>query len=159
MKSPLSTILDWLASLPESNRVNVYCWIGGHTPGFSDVKKWLKPFDKKMVEKSFLETVNTAKGSPLSEMGMIISLRGAIDFFICNPKDPNGWKVAQDTLNYMGEKIDGSGLKQKAREAQFRAAQTKKADDSWDELRKIELSDDAIRDYREELSRKTLDRF
>lgn len=144
MESPLQKIIDWYLSLPVEQRSDIAFMVGSVSPGF-DIKSLIADLDQ--LENIFLETLEKAKQSKLSEVGMVVLLRGAIPHFVIrNRKSPEDWKKNTQFLNDMSVEMDYPVFEESARKMEFRSAQWQSTCKKWASI-EASFSSDLLDSY------------
>lgn len=140
--------------MPESNKLDVAYIIGSVTPGFKKVKETLNedPPNTTEIIDAFIENLDSpTRGTP-SEIGMVVCIRSAVDFFIIRPKTKNEIKSREDAMNYIAERDGSEEFKKLADQQEFRSAQWNKIYEDWAIMREHDISDLAIKDYNDRLT-------
>ncbi|WOH36429.1 hypothetical protein RI844_13735 [Thalassotalea fonticola] len=143
--SPLNHFNSWFSSLIPAHKSDIAFMLVVNLPGFdsNDV------FDLDNLVDLFEKTINELFEDGKS-IGVLISIRGAIDFYFSNRRDRKEfWDSYRLDALYEAEKTGDNELKIEANSASIRHKQWILTLSKWYELKGKYLNDEALYNWKE----------
>ncbi|MBF9000553.1 hypothetical protein [Vibrio nitrifigilis] len=144
MDSPLERIESWYQALPLDHKIDLAYIVASCCPGFELIDLSL---DSDNIPTEFIRIMSSVRGDIMREIGMILMLRGVIEYFIISRRsDPDGWKDNKNMMEELAIKTNSDNFRQKAQEMEFRGKQWLSSCEKWFGLRE-QISDQNLGQY------------
>lgn len=147
MLSPLQHYIQWLSSLPVSQRRNAAQLVGSFTPS--------GPIDgsnmtNENVVDIFIEWIESYENQASSRICAFAACLIAVteQLVILKHATPVDWQTSKALLEDVADKSDSEGLRELALGAEFRSKQQTMMRNSWEDLRNGYLSDCMVANWR-----------
>jgi hypothetical protein len=142
--APIDGLIDWYRDLPLSHRQDIAAFVACAAPGFGALDVWNSPD----LPGEFIATIQTLRGDCYYEVGLALTLRSVIEFFIISRRSTRAaWQEVARALEIAENSAPSELITSNLESLDFRAEQWIRSCDKWRILRETSLTDDNLNAY------------